>query len=88
MMLEILAENRDLVEIVRQGERMLRDIDLKKLPSFQLGFETGKEEGIEHGMQQGERKAKLGIAKKLLKDGFDKEFVIKITGLNKEDLDD
>ena len=38
-MLEILSENRELQETIKEVEKMLTQVDIKKLPSYQLGVE-------------------------------------------------
>jgi len=44
-MLEILSKNRDLQAQVKEVEHMLTDIDIERLPSFNIGFERGEEKG-------------------------------------------
>jgi len=41
-MLEILSENRNLKAQVQEAERMLTQVDMKRLPSFDLGYEAGE----------------------------------------------
>ena len=38
-MLEILSENRELQKTIKEVEKMLTQVDIKKLPSYQLGVE-------------------------------------------------
>ena len=38
-MLEILSENRKLQQTIKEVEKMLTQVDIKKLPSYQLGVE-------------------------------------------------
>ena len=52
-MLEILSENRELQETIKEVEKMLTQVDIKKLPSYQLGLEQGLEEGREEGIEKG-----------------------------------
>ena len=40
--LEILSENRDLKELVKEEEKMLSDIKLENLPSYEIAFERGE----------------------------------------------
>ncbi len=42
----------------------------------------GRQEGMEAGIEEG----KLQVARSLLKEGFDIEMVVRITGLSKEDI--
>jgi hypothetical protein len=41
-MLEILSENRDLKAQVQEAQRMLTQVDIKRLPSYAIGFEDGE----------------------------------------------
>ena len=50
-MLDILASNRDLQNLVKESYDML--IEVEKLGSYQLGVEKGLVQGIEQGMVQG-----------------------------------
>jgi len=43
--LEILSENRDLKELVKEEEKMLSDIKLENLPSYEIGLERGEARG-------------------------------------------
>ncbi len=38
-MLEILSENRELQATIKEAEKMLTQVDIEKLPSYQLGVE-------------------------------------------------
>jgi hypothetical protein len=40
-MLEVLSENRDLRDYIKEAEAMLTRIDIEKLPSYELGMEKG-----------------------------------------------
>ena len=44
-MLEVLSENRDLKDFIKEAEAMLTRIDVEKLPSYELGMEKGMEKG-------------------------------------------
>ncbi|MEE9397220.1 MAG: hypothetical protein V3V31_09440 [Methylococcales bacterium] len=46
-MLEVLSENRDLKQYIKEAEKMITDIEVEKLPSYELGMEKGVEKGIE-----------------------------------------
>ena len=56
----------------------------------QKGIEKGMEKGIqlgrEEGRSEGEREATLKIARTMLQSGLDRETVMKMTGLNEDDL--
>ena len=50
-MLDILASNRDLQNLVKESYDML--IEVEKLGSYQLGVEKGLVQGLEQGLEQG-----------------------------------
>jgi len=65
LMLETLSENRNLQEIIKE-EEMLREVNIDKLPSFQIGLEKGILLGKEKGKIEGkvELLAEMGFNKK------------------------
>ncbi|RKQ34767.1 Rpn family recombination-promoting nuclease/putative transposase [Oceanobacillus halophilus] len=48
------------------------------------GMKEGMKQGMKQGMKEGEKEAKEEIARKLLTNGMNVEFVIEVTGLTKE----
>jgi len=48
-MLEILSDNRDLKPYIKEAEIMLTQVDVTRLPSYELGMEKGMEKGMEQG---------------------------------------
>ncbi len=76
-MLELLSENRDLQNTVKETEQMLTDFNIENLPSFQIAMERGMERGMQEGMLKGRelgrteaaaryRAVQLNSAKKLI----------------------
>ena len=53
----------------------------------QEGREEGRKEGRKEGMEEGKKEEKLAIAKKMKDENMDISFIIKITGLSKEAID-
>jgi predicted transposase/invertase (TIGR01784 family) len=96
-MIEVLSENRDLNPYIREAERMLTQVDITRLPSYELGMEKGMEQGIERGiekgMEQGIEKGKaagamqagLAVARNLLK-MLDDDQIAETTGLSRVDV--
>ena len=88
-MLEILSENLELQETIKEVEKMLTHVDLKKLPSYQLGLEQGleegREEGLEAGIEKGREEEKLQVARNLL-DILPDEKIAKSTGLSLQEI--
>ena len=50
-------------------------------------LDSAREEGIEQGIEQGAKKEKIEIAKNAIKNGFDNETIIKLTGLSFEEVE-
>jgi flagellar biosynthesis/type III secretory pathway protein FliH len=79
-MLEVLSENRDLTQAVKEAEKMLSDIDITRLPSYEIGLESGLEQGLEQGLEKGlekgDRQRQLNIAKKMLGKLSDQEIAL------------
>ena len=80
-MLEILSENRDLKAAVTEAERMLTQVDVKRLPSYTIGFEDGEETGEARGTRQGEAQ----IVRRLLA-RLDAAEVADLLGLTPEEV--
>ena len=58
IILDTLSTNRELEEIVKEVEKMLRDTRLEDLPTYQLMLERGIERGIERGFKRGVEKGR------------------------------
>jgi len=62
-MLEVLLENRQLKQQIKEAETMLTQIKIENLPSYELGEERGiiigenrgKKEGKEEGKEEGKK---------------------------------
>lgn len=88
LMLEVLAQNRDLAPLVREVYQMLH-VELERLPSYCLGLEQGqakgrlegRQEGWQEGRQEGRQEAARAVAQRLLARGMSPEDVADITGL-------
>ena len=96
-MLETLSTNRRLERVFREVEKkMLSEIDVEKLPSYQLGMDFGIEQGIERGIERGiEQGIEQGIdrgigtvARNALNQGMPKEQVALLTGLSLEKIEE
>ncbi len=48
-MLLILSDNRDLKDVIKEAKQMLTQVDVEKLPSYELGMEKGMEKGLRKG---------------------------------------
>ena len=78
-MLEVLSENRNLKTSIKEAEEMLSDIDITRLPSYELGMESG--------MEKGDRKRQLAIASNML-GRFSDADIVEVTGLSLAELND
>ncbi len=76
------ATNRNLEDNVRKGEEMLT-VDIKKMPSFNIGFDRGIQKGIQEGIENGVKKVAIGM----LKLNLDIEIIQKSTGLSFEEIE-
>jgi predicted transposase/invertase (TIGR01784 family) len=53
---------------------------------YDEGFSKGKDQGKNEGILEGQRKEKLLLASRMLETGSENDFVVKITGLNPEEI--
>ncbi len=82
-MMETLSANRGLTDIFKVVEaKMLREVDIEKLPSYQIGLEQGLGQGLEQGLEQGRKE----IARTAIDRGMEIADVIALTGLTKEQI--
>ena len=54
---------------------------------LQSGLTEGRAEGRAEGRTEGEAKSKTEIAKKMKDEGLEVEFIARVTGLTKEDVE-
>ncbi len=80
-MLELLSENRDLQETVKETEQMLTDFNIENLPSFQIAMEKGIEKGIEKGREL----ERMSFAKKLIGQ-LDDQHIGELLGLTPQEV--
>jgi hypothetical protein len=85
-MLEILSENRDLRTQVAEAQRMLTQIDIKKLPSYGIGFEDGEAAGEARGEARGAVKGQAAIVRRLLT-RLESAEVAQLLGLSVEEVE-
>jgi len=80
-MLEILSDNRQLKQQIKEAETMLTNITLENLPSYELGEEHGEKRGITIGEEQG---IVIGVESVVINlfDILDDETITQRTGLS------
>jgi flagellar biosynthesis/type III secretory pathway protein FliH len=64
---------------------MLTQVDITRLPSYELGMEKGMEQGMEKGREAGATQARLAVARNLL-NMVDDDQIDETTGLSREDV--
>jgi len=79
-MLEILANHRQLNIDIKEAYDML-NIDIERLPSYQIGLEQGLEQGLERGEKRGKLESQQQIAATLINMQFPLEQIASITQL-------
>lgn len=80
-MLEILSENRDLQAQVKEAEKMLTQVDVKRLPSYAIGFEDGEARGEARGEAQTQREIVLRLLQR-----FDAAEVADLLGMATDEV--
>jgi predicted transposase/invertase (TIGR01784 family) len=82
--------NNDEREDYENRLKWMRDEEMALLTAKNAGLAEGLEQGLaqglEQGLEQGQEKAKLEIARQMLKNNFSVEDIIKCTGLEREKI--
>ena len=102
IMLEELSTNRDLKDMIKEGEQMLSEIKYEELPSYEIGFEEGEFIGEKRGEKRGKKigekigeikgeikgelKAKKMIISNLLKKGMDIKTIANLIEISEEEI--
>ncbi len=87
---KIMEENEDIKDAKEELDKISQDEILRRM-AIKAQFERADQkellyEARRDGLAEGEKKAKLETAKKMLEEGIELELVIKITGLEKEEI--
>ena len=61
-------------------EVLRRDAERERKKAIAEGLAEGKARGMEEGIREGRKEGILDVAKKMLKEKVDIDFIIKITG--------
>ncbi len=92
---KIMDENENIKEAREELDRISQD-DLLRRMAFKAELERmdrnqmmkeAKRDGISEGIEKGVEKEKIQIAKNMLKEKASIEFIIKVTGLTKEEIE-
>ena len=86
---ENLKEAVEKLDRISEDEKMQRIIELreKAIRDEHAIYEKGVDDGIEKGITKGAKQEKLQIAENMLKEGTSIEFIEKVTGLTKEEIE-
>lgn len=78
----------DMLDVIeRINAREKRELQKRENKGRKLGKEEGKKEGIKEGKKEGKIEGKVEVAKQLIKEGLDVNFINKVTGLKKEEIE-
>lgn len=84
-MAERLPEHKETLMTI--AERLRQEGHHRGLQEGHVsGLQEGLERGKEEGLQQGKREEALRIAASMLADGIDRQTILRITGLNADDI--
>ena len=85
--LDRISEDEKMQRIIELREKARRDEHAIYSKGVDDGIEKGIKEGIEEGKIEGAKEEKIQIAKNMLKEKVSIEFIIKVTGLSKEEVE-
>ena len=93
--LDRISEDEKMQRIIELREKARRDehaiyskgVDDGIEEGMKKGIEQGVKTGIEEGKMEGAKEEKIQIAKNMLKEKVSIEFIIKVTGLSKEEVE-
>ena len=85
---EALKKAKEEYDIISadEHEKYLAELRLKHIMDSKAIEKYGYRKGKEEGEKSGAKKEKIKIAKEMLKNGADIEFIKKCTGLSKEEI--
>ena len=84
--LDVISQDEEVRRIAELREKALLDEKEAEYTGYCNGVEDGIKQGIKQGIEQGIINSKKDIAKKLKEKGTDIEFIMEITGLTKEEV--
>ncbi len=87
-------KNKNVKEALDRVDEIMQDPEIMDLYfniavskwDYYSGMRQGEEKGIEQGREQGKKDAKIEMARFLLGDNKDVDYIIKATGLSKEEI--
>ena len=82
-------QHKDLFSSLEASRQQGREEGMQQgiKEGMQQGIKEGMQQGREEGMQQGIKEEKITIARSMLQEGSNSGFIMKVTGLSKEELE-
>lgn len=65
-------------------EVLRREAEEMRKKAIEEGLQEGRKKGLQEGRKEGRKESLIDVAKKMLKEKVDIDFITKITGLKKE----
>lgn len=84
-MLEILSENRDLKKTLKESKKMITQVDVTKLASYEWGYEDATEK-MEKIVQEKDEQLRLAAKKLLTMGTMDHKAIADLLGLSLEEI--
>ena len=85
--LDRISEDEKMQRIIELREKAIRDEHAIYDKGLDDGIEKGIQKGFEEGKNKGAKEKEIQIAKKMLREKASIEFIIKVTGLTKEEIE-
>ena len=85
--LEEMSQDAKVRRIAELREKAILDEKEAEYTGYCNGLEDGIKQGIKQGIEQGIEQKQKDVAKKLKDKGVDIDFIVEITGLSKEDIE-
>ena len=85
--LEEMSQDAKVRRIAELREKAILDEKEAEYTGYCNGLEDGIKQGIKQGIEQGIEQKQKDVAKKLKYKGVDIDFIVEITGLSKEDIE-
>ena len=84
--LDRISEDEKMQRIIELREKAIRDEHAIYAKGIDDGIEKGIQKGFEQGKNKGAKEKEIQIAKNMLREKASIEFIIKVTGLTKEEI--
>ena len=90
-----MDDNKEIEETYEELEKVSGNEELRRIAELKIKgrrdreaeLEYATEHGYENGKKDGIKKNRIEIVKNMLKEGVDKKFISKVTGLTEKEVD-